>query len=423
MPSTTLDQILNPGGKRPWAASVPVSSAMEGGGDKHPASQPAQAPNPAAPSTTQTPAQINADLQKANAKANTVQGQQPAPAPAQQQTAAQSQEADHRTSVADITAAPAPLVKEQPKLSQEQQTLTTVKPKSANTFVDMINYLNPYKVPSKEDLEKEEKQKKRQRLFAAIGDGLSALSNLYFTTQYAPNMYDGTKNLGKTVEDRWDKIKKDRDAQLKEYSTALMKARYYDELAAHRAQEAARKADKDKAEKARKDALADAQRNKYDAAARKDDGTTAYYAAKADALEKGYPLDVALKEAQIAKLKAEADKARRQGTSEWVSGKGGKSGGSGSGAGQYRVYDRHGNEHWFKKKEDGKAFALQEGTWVEDHTTSRVTKDDGYGGKTTTDTRKAVNGRSVRPSKPAAAKPASKGGKNKSYANTKKLGL
>lgn len=419
MPSTTLDQIL---GKNSAPLKSTVAKSEPTVNDGAASTVTAAAPttttavqnNPAAPTTTQSLTEINTDLQKANTST---------PRPPKENHSWKT-----RTDASAITTNAKPLTAGPGKIEAPSLGTNITPQEKTSTYRSMYEYLNPNPQPSEEELEKERKKEKRQKLFSAIGDGISALSNLYFTTQYAPSTYSPDTNMTKQVEDRWDKIKKERDEKLKSYMDGLMRAQAYDDKADALRQEAARKAEKDKAEKERKEAIIEAQRGKYEAAARKDAGMAAYYDAKAKALNAGMPKEAALLDAKIAKVQAEADRAKRQGTSSWVSGKsgGGKSS-SGPSAGQYRAYDRNGKEHWFKKKEDGKAFALQEGTWVEDHTTSRVTRDDGYGGVTTTDTRKAVNGRSVKPKPPTTttkkpeAKTSSK--KNNSYTNTKKLGL
>ena len=58
--------------------------------------------------------------------------------------------------------------------------------------------------------EKEKKKQKREKIFAAISDGISALSNLYFTTQYAPNMYTGKNTQSQATRERWEKLIKER---------------------------------------------------------------------------------------------------------------------------------------------------------------------------------------------------------------------
>ena len=52
----------------------------------------------------------------------------------------------------------------------------------------------------------EQKRKKRDQLFAAIGDGVSALSNLYFASQGAPSLYNGETTHSGETRKRWDKL-------------------------------------------------------------------------------------------------------------------------------------------------------------------------------------------------------------------------
>lgn len=97
------------------------------------------------------------------------------------------------------------------------------------SYEELFKLLNPYQPPTQEDLEKERKKQKREKVFAAIGDGISALSNLYFTTQYAPNMYTGVNNVSKRVRERWDKLVAERNANMTAYVNGLMRARQADD--------------------------------------------------------------------------------------------------------------------------------------------------------------------------------------------------
>lgn len=97
------------------------------------------------------------------------------------------------------------------------------------SYEEMFRQLYPYKPPTQEELEKERKKQRREQIFAAIGDGISALSNLYFTTQYAPNMYSGRNTASQRVKDRWDKLAAERDANMKAYIDGLMRARQADD--------------------------------------------------------------------------------------------------------------------------------------------------------------------------------------------------
>ena len=83
---------------------------------------------------------------------------------------------------------------------------------------------SPYQPPTKEELEKERKKQKRESIFAAISDGIAALSNLYFTSQYAPNAYDPSKGMSATTKARFDKLKKEREDKHRQYMEGFMRA-------------------------------------------------------------------------------------------------------------------------------------------------------------------------------------------------------
>ena len=101
-------------------------------------------------------------------------------------------------------------------------------------YEELFKKLNPYTPPTEEELAKEKKKQKRAQIFAAIGDGVTALANLYFATQYAPNMYDGKNTLSQSNKVRYDKLVKDREEKNTAYFNGLMKARQADEAAADR---------------------------------------------------------------------------------------------------------------------------------------------------------------------------------------------
>ena len=97
------------------------------------------------------------------------------------------------------------------------------------SYVEMFQKMSPYKPPTEEELEKERKKEKREKIFAAIGDGIAALSNLFFTTQGAPNAYDPKNSLSAKAKERWDKLKKERDENGRYYTAAYMQAMKNDE--------------------------------------------------------------------------------------------------------------------------------------------------------------------------------------------------
>lgn len=295
------------------------------------------------------------------------------------------------------------------------------KKKSAMSYADMFAAMEPYKEPTKEELEKERKKEKRERLFAAIGDGISALSNLFFTTQYAPNMYDPNKETNsEKVENYWTNLKKEREANRQRYVDGYIKAKQADDLHAIQQQNADVAAEWKKADTERKNAIAKAQGEVLAARAAKDQSAADLAVKKLEYLMAGWPEEQAKKQAEIDLLKAKkkqtdaqtnnanasADEHRRRGTASWVGGKGGSSGGKSGvskSGGEYIAYDKDGNVRHFKQKGAAEQFAREQGTWQTDYSNSTSTK---YG--ITTTTRRPNGGHSVRPKAPA--KPAKKGG-------------
>ena len=104
----------------------------------------------------------------------------------------------------------------------EQQTAPAKGKKLS--YVEMFQQMSPYKPPTPEELEKERKKQKREAIFAAIGEGISAMSNLYFTTQYAPNAFDPSQGMAATTKARFDQLKKDREQNQREYMNGYLRA-------------------------------------------------------------------------------------------------------------------------------------------------------------------------------------------------------
>lgn len=83
------------------------------------------------------------------------------------------------------------------------------------TLTEAANKLKP---ETEEERKKRERKERSKQIIAAVGDGLMALSNLYFTTKGAPNMYNHeTMSQQKPLQDKLDKIKKEREANADKY--------------------------------------------------------------------------------------------------------------------------------------------------------------------------------------------------------------
>lgn len=118
--------------------------------------------------------------------------------------------------------APLPTAQPTPAGSEAPQ------PKKMSYF-DMFQRMSPYKPPTAEELENARKKEKRDKVFAAIGDGIAALSNLYFTTKGAPNAFDPRNSLSAKARERWNKLNKEREENARYYMQEAMKAQALDD--------------------------------------------------------------------------------------------------------------------------------------------------------------------------------------------------
>jgi hypothetical protein len=98
------------------------------------------------------------------------------------------------------------------------------------SMTEMVERLSPNKPDDAAKIAADEKRRKREELFAGIGDGISALANLYFTSKGAPNMNlsSDKASMAKTVNDRWAKIAAQKAQKAKDYFEQYYKAQQAD---------------------------------------------------------------------------------------------------------------------------------------------------------------------------------------------------
>ena len=125
---------------------------------------------------------------------------------------------------------------------------------------------------------------RRREMFAAIGDGISALSSLYQTTKGAPVTYTPGAGMSEVMRQRYDRMTAQRKADSDKYLNYLKmqhnieqdklnqeyrrsRAKYYEE-------ESARKANESEAKIKREDDIAKAKQNLLDSQSRKADADT-----------------------------------------------------------------------------------------------------------------------------------------------------
>lgn len=122
--------------------------------------------------------------------------------------------------------------------SQSKSTTTVVQQQPQPTeqpsmsYVDMFKKLyGEYTPPTPEELEKERKRQKANKIIAAVGDGISAMANLVATSHGAPNAYTGTNTLTGALKVRYDKLKADRDKDRDAYFKNWLSAAQADDAA------------------------------------------------------------------------------------------------------------------------------------------------------------------------------------------------
>ena len=97
------------------------------------------------------------------------------------------------------------------------------------TYTEMIQRLSPYAPPTPEELEKERKRERQEKLWSAIGDGLSAMANLYFAGQSGFSNYNSKNSMSAKTNARWEKLRKEREENNNRYLSLYMNARSHDD--------------------------------------------------------------------------------------------------------------------------------------------------------------------------------------------------
>ena len=104
--------------------------------------------------------------------------------------------------------------------SQSADTQAAMQ-KRNKSYAEMLSSLQEsmqkYKPLTKEQEEQQRKRMKRDAIISAVGDGLTALSNLVATTKGSPNMYDPDSGLSKRYLDYYEKMKAEREAKRNAY--------------------------------------------------------------------------------------------------------------------------------------------------------------------------------------------------------------
>ncbi len=128
---------------------------------------------------------------------------------------------------------PGELHKHQKAQELETQNNATVSPATVSTptTTSQETAVDRYRKMLEETDKREKALEKKQRtrkIVAAIGEGLSALSNLYYTNKGAASTYDPRNSLLPKMQERYDKLKAERLAKDKEEYERLERAHQWD---------------------------------------------------------------------------------------------------------------------------------------------------------------------------------------------------
>ena len=75
-----------------------------------------------------------------------------------------------------------------------------------------------------EEQARREKRERSHAILSGVGDAITALSNLYFTTQYAPNAYDPSQGMSVKARTRYDRLRAEREANRRAYQDGYLRA-------------------------------------------------------------------------------------------------------------------------------------------------------------------------------------------------------
>lgn len=233
-------------------------------------------------------------------------------------------------------------------------------------------YKATHKMPSEEDLKKLEKKERREKIIAAVGDGISALANLIFTTKGAKSSFDPNNGLLPATNKRWKELADDRLARSKQYMDGLYNAMRDDISHKEKRDAIMRQMEQQRSENALKQEQLKLQQRQMRINEAKNERENALAE-----LEKQYKLGQIAKteyEAEAKKVEAQyagkmqqaklaTESARKKSldasaTNSYASARAHNR----SNTGEFEAWDEQGNVHKFKSKDAAIEYARQHGT-------------------------------------------------------------
>lgn len=288
-----------------------------------------------------------------------------------------------------------------PALSPEQQQrvdATAGTDRQIKTIQDwMDSEENRPETP--EQRKKRERREKSKRIIAAVSDGISALSNLFFTTQYAPNMYNHEKgSMTTAVGKRLEQLKDERERKRDQYLNFSLKLGDLENQRAATLREL--EAQQERQKLAREKAQREAEAHGWLAALQPDKQRE--QKGKADRAEQEAIVAQAEAEAapEMQRAKLATERARRGSyDASAANSRASAAAHNRSNVSEFSAWDEHGHEHKFRTEAAAIAYAKQHGTYKETEETETTDTSRTSGSRTTksTSTKKKKTGHAAKP--------------------------
>ena len=255
---------------------------------------------------------------------------------------------------------------------QEAQELADAVKGTDDNINLLQKWLDEHPRLTKEQRERLARREKSRRLMASVGDGLSALGSLFFTTQYSPELFDARRGQAAQVDARQEKLRAQREREADRYMNFALRlgdlkngrATTLRELKAqHERQKLAREKAQQAAEQHHWLALLQPGKQREQAGkASKAEQEAIAAQAVAEAAPELQQAKIATERARKGSLDASAANSRASAAAH-----------NRSNVSEFTAWDEHGNPHSFRTKEAAEAYAKQHGTWKEEDKTETTT--------------------------------------------------
>ncbi len=247
---------------------------------------------------------------------------------------------------------------------------------------------NRSKPETEEERRKRERKEKSKKIIAAVGDGLMALSNLYFTTRGAPNMYNHqTMSQQTPLQKRLEEAKKEREANADKFLQYSLKIGGLQNDRAKTLREM--EAEQEKRKLAREKAAREVEEHGWLAALQPDKQRE--QAGKATKAEQEAVTAKAEADNAPHLYKAKVDTEKARGEAQRASASASRASARAhdrSNNNEFSAWDENGREHKFRTADAAIAYAKQHGTFEETNITSTSDTDSDINGHSSTTTTK-----------------------------------